>query len=229
MSIQNGARLADLRKRRGYSQEALAEKLGLSRQAISKWERGESSPDTDTLIALARLYGVSLDELIDHTPTETVQKEQPASEPVQKEQPARQPAAEPDREATPAPEEKSGKEKAKSKGQPLYPGLAGKLLKFPFPVVIIALYLLAGFTANLWHPMWLLFLLIPAYYHFALWPACATNRRSFLQGLPVIEAALILFLLLGFLAGAWSWSWIILILAALYHWYIGSLWKEKKE
>ena len=89
MSIQNGARLADLRKRRGYSQEALAEKLGLSRQAISKWERGESSPDTDTLIALARLYGVSLDELIDHTPTETVQKEQPASEPVQKEQPAR--------------------------------------------------------------------------------------------------------------------------------------------
>ena len=215
MSIQNGARLADLRKRRGYSQEALAEKLGLSRQAISKWERGESSPDTDTLIALARLYGVSLDELIDHTPTETVQKEQPASEP--------------DREATPAPEEKTGKKKAKSKGQPLYPGLAGKLLKFPFPVVIIALYLLAGFTANLWHPMWLLFLLIPAYYHFALWPARATNRRSFLQGLPVIEAALILFLLLGFLAGAWSWSWFILILAALYHWYIGSLWKEKKE
>lgn len=42
MSIQNGARLADLRKRRGYSQEALAEKLGLSRQAISKWERGIS-------------------------------------------------------------------------------------------------------------------------------------------------------------------------------------------
>lgn len=48
----------------GLSQEALAEKLGVSRQAVSKWERSESSPDTDNLIALAKLYGVSLDELL---------------------------------------------------------------------------------------------------------------------------------------------------------------------
>lgn len=46
------------------SQEALAEKLGISRQAVSKWERAEASPDTDNLILLARLYGVSLDELL---------------------------------------------------------------------------------------------------------------------------------------------------------------------
>lgn len=38
--------------------------MGLSRQAVSKWERAESSPDTENLIALAKLYGVSLDELI---------------------------------------------------------------------------------------------------------------------------------------------------------------------
>ena len=38
--------------------------LGVSRQAVSKWERSESSPDTDNLIALAALYGVSLDELL---------------------------------------------------------------------------------------------------------------------------------------------------------------------
>ena len=42
MSIQFGNRLAQLRKQNGYSQESLAEKLGLSRQAISKWERGVS-------------------------------------------------------------------------------------------------------------------------------------------------------------------------------------------
>lgn len=45
-------------------QEELAEQLGVSRQAVSKWERSESSPDTDNLIALARLYGVSIDELL---------------------------------------------------------------------------------------------------------------------------------------------------------------------
>lgn len=56
--------LAQLRRERGYSQESLAAALGVSRQAVSKWECAESSPDTENLIALARLYGVSLDELV---------------------------------------------------------------------------------------------------------------------------------------------------------------------
>ena len=47
MDLKTANRLQQLRKENGYSQDALAEKLGLSRQAISKWERGESSPDTD--------------------------------------------------------------------------------------------------------------------------------------------------------------------------------------
>ena len=64
MNIEIANRLAKLRKEKGYSQEELAEKLGLSRQAVSKWERAESSPDTDTLICLAKLYNVSLDELL---------------------------------------------------------------------------------------------------------------------------------------------------------------------
>ena len=46
MDLKTANRLQQLRKENGYSQDALAEKLGLSRQAISKWERGESSPDT---------------------------------------------------------------------------------------------------------------------------------------------------------------------------------------
>ena len=64
MTIELGNRLAELRKEHGYSQEELADKLGVSRQAISKWERGEASPDTDNLIELSRIYGVSLDELL---------------------------------------------------------------------------------------------------------------------------------------------------------------------
>lgn len=48
----------------GFLRRRLAAQLGVSRQAVSKWERSESSPDTDNLIALAALYGVSLDELL---------------------------------------------------------------------------------------------------------------------------------------------------------------------
>ena len=64
MNIETANRLVQLRKENGYSQEMLADKLGISRQAVSKWERAEASPDTDNLIALARLYGMSLDELL---------------------------------------------------------------------------------------------------------------------------------------------------------------------
>lgn len=64
MNIEIANRLVQLRKKCGYSQEELAGKLGLSRQSVSKWERAEASPDTDNLIELARLYNVSLDDLL---------------------------------------------------------------------------------------------------------------------------------------------------------------------
>ena len=86
MTIEIADRLVKLRKKYGYSQEELADKLGLSRQAVSKWERAEASPDTDNLICLAKLYGVSLDELlateedIDTIVQEQVKEETPAQE-----------------------------------------------------------------------------------------------------------------------------------------------------
>ena len=64
MTLETANRLYELRKKNNLSQEELAEKLGVSRQAVSKWERSEASPDTDNLIALAKIYGLSLDELI---------------------------------------------------------------------------------------------------------------------------------------------------------------------
>ena len=48
-----------LRKQSGISQEELADKLGVSRQAVSKWERGEAMPDTENLIAISKLYKTS--------------------------------------------------------------------------------------------------------------------------------------------------------------------------
>ena len=56
--------LKNLRTGHGFSQEDVAERLGVSRQAVSKWETGASEPSTANLRALAELYQVSLDELI---------------------------------------------------------------------------------------------------------------------------------------------------------------------
>lgn len=64
MTVSVANKLVSLRKKNGLSQEELAEQLGISRQAISKWERAEASPDTDNLVLLARLYGISLDALL---------------------------------------------------------------------------------------------------------------------------------------------------------------------
>lgn len=59
-----GEKLRKLRIARKLSQEQLADELRVSRQAISKWELGESIPDTENLISLSKFYGVSLDYLL---------------------------------------------------------------------------------------------------------------------------------------------------------------------
>ena len=64
MNIETANRLLQYRKKMGLSQEELAEKIGVSRQAVSKWERAEASPDTDNLIELSKVYGVTLDEML---------------------------------------------------------------------------------------------------------------------------------------------------------------------
>lgn len=61
-------RLAELRRERGLSQKELARELGVTRQAVSKWERGVIAPATINLIALGRVYGIPLDELVNEEP-----------------------------------------------------------------------------------------------------------------------------------------------------------------
>lgn len=57
-----------LRNRNGLSQEEVAEKIGVSRQSVAKWENGESLPDILKCEALADLYDVSLNDLVRHDP-----------------------------------------------------------------------------------------------------------------------------------------------------------------
>lgn len=62
--MEFGKRIYELRKKRGYTQEQIAEKVDVSRQTISNWETGSVQPTIDKVIALSSLYEISIDELV---------------------------------------------------------------------------------------------------------------------------------------------------------------------
>ena len=73
-------KLQSERRKNGLTQEDLAEAMGVSRQAVSKWEQGEGWPEAEKLLALADRFGVSLDYLMDRAPRENAQAVVPADE-----------------------------------------------------------------------------------------------------------------------------------------------------
>ena len=70
--MEIGSRIHELRKNHKLSQEQLAEKVGVSRQTISKWELGETAPDIKQAKLLSQIFGVSLDELTDNDTKEVI-------------------------------------------------------------------------------------------------------------------------------------------------------------
>ena len=129
-------KLEQLRKQSGFTQSQLAEKLGISRQAVSKWERAESSPDTDNLIALSKIYNVSIDEMLDYN-VDVIQKyinQNYASENT----------------------ENYHNEKIKSK----YSKYA-----FPYTIVVLIVFFLLIYLLD-WKYAWLVFLTIPIWRYF---------------------------------------------------------------
>lgn len=186
MSIKQGEYLKKLRKENNLSQEQLAETLGLSRQSISKWEQGTSTPDIDNFVKLSKIYKVSIDSLLngedDGNTAITV-----------------------DTEVKTDTEKKEKEKKPKKKRGWLfssYPiimviaytiigAVFGKmgwaigwivLLTIPifyttiiaiekkkpvifcYPALVLIIFLLCGFLLSKWHPMWILFLTIPIFY-----------------------------------------------------------------
>jgi len=170
MDIKTANRLMELRKKKGYTQEELADALGISRQAVSKWERAEASPDTDNLIELAKLYNVSLDDLL---------------------------LSEEDIDDLDEKENKNNKDTVdigphgihvkSSDGDEVHIGLSGihvvegkdnkdiniinvhekgasaKRIAFSIVSLIVTIvYIVLGFKLDIWHPAWILFILIPA-------------------------------------------------------------------
>ncbi len=74
-----GTRIQNLRKQRGMSQEQLAEALGVSRQAVSKWEAEQSVPDIDKIISICDYFGVTTDYILRNT---ELPQTEPQSEPM---------------------------------------------------------------------------------------------------------------------------------------------------
>lgn len=199
MNIEIANRLVQLRKDHNLSQEALAAQLGISRQAVSKWERAEASPDTDNLMALAELYGMTLDDLLNavNDKYEISTEETEPVKPVKKEKSARQ--------------------------------LLGiKMVKFPAPIFIIAIYLILGFCINCWHPGWLVLMLIPMYYCVG-GAFCCHKKKAMLLTMPYPIVIVTIYLLLGFALSWWHPAWIIFLTIPLYYWLISVFYKEPVE
>lgn len=182
MDVQLAERLQKIRKEHGYSQEQLADKLNVSRQAVSKWERGEASPDTDNLIALARLYDISVDDLLfEKSVAENVATATGSDKKVQNILERRH------RDAVGI---LSGVTVLLCCivyfllggiwslwhpawiiffAVPVTPSLVEAIYKkdpniFSYPVLVTGIYLLLGCVWRLWHPWWVVFLTIPVYY-----------------------------------------------------------------
>ncbi len=77
-----GTKLSTARKNAGFTQEAMAEKLGVTPQAISTWERNENIPDTRNLIELARILEISLDDLFSESDAPSWELRSPTFSPV---------------------------------------------------------------------------------------------------------------------------------------------------
>lgn len=71
MELNIGNKIKNLRRQKNISQEVLAQYLGISFQAVSKWESGMTMPDITLIPALASFFGISTDELFDYNYYET--------------------------------------------------------------------------------------------------------------------------------------------------------------
>ena len=195
-SINLGNNLYNLRKKRGLSQEEFAEKIHISRQAVSKWERGEAFPDTENLIEIAEFYGVTIDELVNRAePFDGVAE---AADTGADEAPASDTAADED-----------GKSKTTVKVTWSF-----NWHDLPYPLIVTAAYLLLGFLVpDGWAIYWTLFITIPIY---STVVECIKLKRFSPFAYPVFCA--FVYCLCGMLTGVWHPSWLIFISIPIYYW-----------
>ena len=221
MTQEMAQRLYDYRKQSGYSQEELADHLGVSRQAVSKWERGEASPDTDNLIALADLYGITLDELIKGGAQAQSQERTVRFEGgIYVDDPKHGTHVHVGKQGVYVQADSTVYHDSRKDGPIAW------WYAFPFPVFAIAAYLVFGLMniCGGWAAGWLVLLTIPLYY--SLVSAIARkNPANFAY--PVLVA--MLYLYVGLFHHIWHPSWWVFLTIPLYYWICGLFGKTPDE
>ncbi|MGE4341601.1 MAG: helix-turn-helix domain-containing protein [Bacilli bacterium] len=190
MNLEIASRLVKLRKAKGLSQEDLADKLGISRQAISKWERAEASPDTDNLILLARLYEVSLDELLSTDDKDEEIKAEVVDRMIKEE------------------------EKQEEEEQKEHHNLMVNIINSSYVLIVVLAYLLIGFLipGDGFGKGWIIFLTIPIVFSLV---KCITHRNANLFAFPVLMA--FVYVGIGMIWGIWHPTWLVFILIPIYY------------
>lgn len=282
MNLEIATRLVGLRKANKLSQEALAEKLGISRQAVSKWERAEASPDTDNLIALAKLYHVSLDELLKineeeerdsaggvDVGTDGIAGGSAASAGMRGAEGEvlsadTREAGESITEQAAGSSREGGQEGTGVGEDDVYIGLKGihvkshsgeevhidrrgihvrdrksdvhiggngvfvngekvRSVEIPLGVLAIIIYIVIGFCFDLWHPGWLLFILIPIIS--SLVDAVCKRDASLFQ-YPVFAFGI--FLYAGIVHTLWHPAWVVFLTIPIFYFLTGAV-KDRAE
>lgn len=208
MTIEFANRLADLRKEKGYSQEDLAGKLGVSRQAISKWERGEATPDSDNLIALSSLYGVSLDELVHQKRGEGKVLDDKTED---------------DEEKEPETEKEKKEMDPRIKRLRLIEGIVTPSLA----LVITLAYVVTGCLLDaampdpwVWKIGWVFYLLLPSIS--SAFAFVRTKNYECISGI-LTPLVVMIYIFLGMLGGYWHPSWVVFLLIPVFWGVFGAI------
>ena len=204
MSIKQGDYSKELRVKNKLSQEKLAEKLGLSRQSISKWEQGYALPDTDNLLKLSELYGISVDTLLK------------CGEAEQKEAPEEENKTETDTDRTEKRTETKTEiiviERPEFKEKKPHKNRGWFFVSYPVFAAIA--YVLIGciFGARGWITGWLVFLTIPLFYTGII---AAERRKPIIFCYPVLVT--LIYLACGFFASLWHPMWIMFLTIPIFY------------
>ncbi len=193
MTVDIASRLMAMRKEQGLSQEELADKLGVSRQSVGKWERAESSPDTDNLILLAQLYGVSLDKLLGTEPEGSATLQETDN-------------TQPKGRGMSFSYNILGKDKDDKHSKSF--GIVGSLA--------VAVYLILG-VFGFWHSAWIIIVAVPVVEFVVNAIINGYSVAKFFVDFPMAVLITVAYLLLGSLTGGWGTWWVLYIALPLYH------------
>ena len=194
-----GEKLKELRLKNKMSQEELANKLGVTRQAVSKWEQNLALPDTNNLISIAKIFNVKVDELVnyntelsnDNTNVDDIKNNDNSSNNNETNL-----------------DKNENKEIEDVKNTEIY-----KILSSVTFLICLIIFILVGMYApNGWNYSWIIWLLFPTF--LSLFESIKRKKASIFL-FPVLITAIYLFI--GMFFKAWHPYWLLFLITPIYY------------